>query len=56
MSVQYTANLNGCKKFNFQFIFLIFSQNIDSGYTLEPPHFIYVLEQNKKNNVYPCKP
>ena len=42
MSVQYTANFNGCKKDNFQFkfldFFLIFAQNIDCGYTLEPPH------------------
>ena len=32
-----------------QIIFLISSQNIDCGYSLEPP-------RHKKNNVYPCKP
>ena len=38
---QYTAIFHGCKNFNFQMkifhIFLIFAQNIDCGYTLEPP-------------------
>ena len=41
MSVQYTAIFNGCKNDNFQMkffdIFLIFAQNKDCGYTLEPP-------------------
>ena len=41
MSVQYTAIFHGCKNDNFQmnffYIFLIFAQNIDCGYTLEPP-------------------
>ena len=41
MSVQYAANFNGCKNDNFYFtildFFLIFAQNIDCGYTLEPP-------------------
>ena len=41
MSVQYTAIFHGCKTDNFQMkncdIFLIFAQNIDCGYTLEPP-------------------
>ena len=37
--------------------FLIFAQNIDRGYTLEPPQpTIYVLSKNKKKNEYPCKP
>ena len=37
-------------------IFLIFAQNIDCGYTLEPPT-IYVLEQKKKEKqVYSCIP
>ena len=40
-SVQYTAIFHGCKNDNFQMkifdIFLIFAQNIDCGYTLEPP-------------------
>ena len=42
MSVQYTAVFHGCKNGNFQMKncddFLIFAQNIDCGYTLEPPH------------------
>ena len=41
MSVQYTAIFHGCKNDNFQMkicdIFLIFAQNINCGYTLEPP-------------------
>ena len=40
-SMQYTAIFHGCKNVNFQMIFLniflIFAQNIDCGYTLEPP-------------------
>ena len=55
--MQYTAIFYSCKNVNFQiknsYIFLIFAQNIDCGYTLEPPHWgdskeyptIYVLEQ-----------
>ena len=39
--VQYTAIFHGCKNDKFQMkncdIFLIFAQNIDLGYTLEPP-------------------
>ena len=39
--VQYTAIFHGCKNDKFQMkncdIFLIFAQNIDRGYTLEPP-------------------
>ena len=39
--MQYTAIFHGCKNVNFQMkncdIFLIFAQNIDCGYTLEPP-------------------
>ena len=39
--VQYTAILHGCKNVHFQIkfliIFLIFAQNIDCGYTFEPP-------------------
>ena len=53
---------------NFQIknsdIFRISAQNIECGYSLEPPRrggsneypqFIF-LSRNKKNNVYPCKP
>ena len=41
MPMQYTAIFHGCKNDNFQmkivfFCFLIFAQNIDRGYTLEP--------------------
>ena len=40
--MQYAAIFRGCKNYNFQmkkcYIFLIFAQNIDCGYTLEPPH------------------
>ena len=50
MSVQYTAIFHGCKNDNFQmkffYIFLIFAQNIDCGYTLEPP-------QRGGSNEYP---
>ena len=39
--MQYTAIFNGCKSVYFLMkvfnIFLIFAQNIDCGYTLEPP-------------------
>ena len=42
--------------------FHIYAQNIDCGYSLEPPRrgilmgtTINVLSKNKKNNVYPCK-
>ena len=44
MSVQYTAIFHGYKNDHFQMkncnIFLIFAQNIDCGYSLEPPHNI----------------
>ena len=40
--MQYPAIFHGCKNVNFQMkkynIFLIFAQNIDCGYTLEPPY------------------
>ena len=45
-------------------IFLISAQNIDCGYSLEPPRQggsneytqSMFLSRNKKNNTYPCKP
>ena len=41
MPMQYTAIFHGCKNGNFSVkksnIFLIFAQNIDRVYTLEPP-------------------
>ena len=52
MPMQYLAIFHGCKNDNFQMkncdIFLIFVQNIDCGYTLEP--------QKLENNEYSCKP
>ena len=44
--------------------FHVSAQNIDCGYSLEPPHpggsneypQSMFLSWNKKNNVYPCKP
>ena len=49
----------GFKIENFQLktfdIFLIFAQNIDCGYTLEPPHRVptnYVLSKNKKKSYF----
>ena len=56
------------KNENFQIknsdIFHISAQNIDCGYSLEPPRWggsnkypqSMVLSRNKKNNVYPSKP
>ena len=50
MPMQYTVIFQGCKKYNFQmkkcYIFLIFVQNIDCGYSLEPPYY-------GGSNVYP---
>ena len=40
-------------------IFLIFAQNIDCGYTLEPPQYEYPQSRfwsKNKKKVYPCKP
>ena len=68
MSVQYTAIFHGCKNDNFQIIifdiFLIFAQNIDCGYTLEPPQrggsneYPQSMFWSKKREkyVYPSKP
>ena len=56
------------KNENFQIkntdIFHISAQNIDCGYSIEPPRRggsngypqSMLLSRNKKNNVYPCKP
>ena len=66
--MQYTAIFHGCKNVNFQMkkynVFLIFAQNIDCGYMLEPPHRggsneyprSMFWSKNKKKYVYPCKP
>ena len=67
MSVQYTAIFHGCKNDNFQMkcfdIFLNFAQNIDCGYTLEPPRrggsneYPQSMFWSKiRKNVYPCTP
>ena len=74
-SLQKHAYSNTCilnilqpKKKNFEikkfYIFHISAQNIDCGYSLEPPQRggsneypqSMFLSRNKKNNVYPCKP
>ena len=48
--MQYTAIFHSCNNVHFQMIFfkhfLIFTQNIDCGYTLEPP-------QRGGSNEYP---
>ena len=39
--MQYSAIFHGCKNVHFQmkfFYILFFAQNIDCGFTLEPPH------------------
>ena len=68
--MQYTAIYHGCKNVNFQMknykFFLIFAQNIDCGFTLEPPHWggsneypqsMFKSKIKKKNvPVYPCTP
>ena len=65
---KYTENFT-TKKWQFfrqkkSDIFLISAQNIDCGYSLEPPRRggsneypqSMFLSRNNKNNVYPCKP
>ena len=62
--MQYTATFHGCKNVHFQIkignIFLTFAQNIDFGYTLEPPHLTSThnlcFGAKIRKNVYPCKP
>ena len=50
MSMQYTAIFHSCKNVNYQVkncdFFLIFAQNIDCGYTLEPPQYKKKISQN----------
>ena len=64
---KYIENFTTPKKWKFSFensIFYISAQNIDCGYSLEPPRRggsneypqSMFLSRNKKNNVYPCKP
>ena len=64
---KYTENFT-TKKWNFQIknsdTFYITAQNIDCGYSLEPPRQggsneypqSMFLSRNKNNIVYPCKP
>ena len=55
---------NGKFQINNSDIFHTSAQNIDCGYSLEPPRRsgsneypqIYVLSRSMKNNVYSCKP
>ena len=66
--IQIYWKVNHRKIENFQTknsnIFRISAQNIDCGYSLEPPRRggsneypqSMFLSRNKKNNVYPCKP
>ena len=68
MPVQYTALFYGCKKDNYQMkncdVLLIFAQNIDCGYTLEPPQLggsneylqSMFLSKNKKRMYTPVNP
>ena len=64
--MQYIEKKNGCKNENFRWkkinIFLIFAQNIDCGYTLEPPRrggsneYLQSMfwSKNKKNRYTPA--
>ena len=65
--MQYTVIFHGCKNGIFQVtkcdIFLMFAQNIDCGYTLEPPqrggsneYPQSMFRAKIRKNVYPCKP
>ena len=64
--MQYTAIFHCCENVNFpfkifEFFFLIFAQNIDRGYTLEPPQVLTSTHNQCfgakiRKNVYPCKP
>ena len=66
--IQIYKKISPLKTENFQMknsdIFHISAQNMDCGYSLEPPRRggsneypqSMFLSRNKKNNVYPCKP
>ena len=60
--MQHTAFFHGCKNDNFHLKYFvhnhIFAQNIDCGYTLEPPNEYpqSMFWSKNKKNVYPCKP
>ena len=60
----FTTKKGKKNQISFFDIFHISAQNIDCGYSLEPPRrggsneypqYIF-LSRNKKNNIYPCKP
>ena len=59
ISVQYTAIFHGCKNDNFQMkifdIILIFAQNIDCVYTLEPPQFTEAVLTSTHNLCFRAK-
>ena len=58
----YVVKLGFTRVYIIFFLFLL--KSIDCGYSLEPPHRggsneypqSMFFKQNKKNNVYPCKP
>ena len=58
--MQYTENFLVVKMENFTETILIFflflAQNIDCGYTLEPPRRSMFLSKNKKNRYTPAYP
>ena len=68
MPIQNIMKILPPKNENFQIknsdIFHVSAQNIDCGYSLEPPRRggsneypqSMFLSRNKKNNAYPCKP
>ena len=68
LPMQFTEKFFGCKNEDFQWtnfnIFLIFAQNIDCGYTLEPPRRggsneypqSMFWSKNKKNRFTPAYP
>ena len=58
--MQYTAIFHGCKNVHFRMkflnIFLIFAQNIDCGYTLEPPHNLCFGAKIRRKKYTPVNP
>ena len=55
MLMQYTAILMAVERtvLDEKYIFLIFAQNIDCGYTLEPPHRWWVNVRTASFNEHP---
>ena len=67
IQIYWTFHHQKTESFQIKFYFFFFhisAQNIDCGYSLEPPRWggsndypqSMFLSRNKKNNVYPCKP